>query len=151
MFSLSAAKVTGGNPEKMSLLVFSTKTNAAEKRFLRVTELLLLWKELIICRTINELSDELRQPHLNPRIVILFASTKKELNGILSIREFLADTKIILILPDTNPATIARGHALRPSYLSTCKTDFVDIAAVLGKMIKNCSMTYVSKIAEIRQ
>lgn len=128
----------------MSLLVFSTKTNAAEKRFLRVTELLLPWKDLIICRTINELSDEFRQPHLNPRIVVLFASTQKELNDILSIREFLADTKIILIVPDTNPSTLARGHTLRPSYLSTCNTDFVDIAAVLGKMIKNCNMTYVN-------
>jgi len=120
----------------MTLLIYSTKTDGTEERLLRVIELLLPEKELKFYRSIDDLSDELRQPVFNPRIVILFASSRDELKDILSIRELLEDTKIILIVPDTDPATLARGHTLRPRFLSDCNSDFVDIASVLSQMIK---------------
>jgi hypothetical protein len=40
-----------------------------------------------------------------------------------------------LILPDADPQTIARGHNLRPRYLSNIQSDFQDVAAVLRKML----------------
>jgi hypothetical protein len=120
----------------MTLLIYSTKTDGAEERLLRVIELLLPEKELKFYRSIDDLSDVLRQPVFNPRIVILFASSRDELEDILSIRELLEDAKIILIVPDMDPATLARGHTLRPRFLSDCNGDFVDIAAVLSQMIK---------------
>ncbi|MEN6332381.1 MAG: hypothetical protein ABFD57_10375 [Smithella sp.] len=66
----------------------------------------------------------------------MLAASGKELEDILSIRELLEDAKIILIVPDTDPATLARGHTLRPRFLSDCGSDFVDVAAVLGRMIE---------------
>ncbi|MEN6621913.1 MAG: hypothetical protein ABFD50_10225 [Smithella sp.] len=124
----------------MTLYIYSTKTDGAEERLLRVIELLLPEKELKFYRSIDDLSDVLRQPVFNPRIVILFASSRKELEDILSIRELLEDAKIILIVPDTDPATLARGHTLRPRFLSDCNSDFVDIAAVLSRMIKKLKL-----------
>ena len=121
----------------MPLLVYSTKTNDAEERLLRVIELLLPEKKLKFYRSIDDLSARLRQPVFNPRIIILLAASRKELENILSIRELLEDAKIILIVPDTDPATLARGHTLRPIFLSYCNSDFVDVAAVVGQMIKN--------------
>lgn len=125
----------------MTLLIYSTKTDGAEERLLRIIELLLPEKELKFYRSIDDLSDVLRQPIFNPRIVILFASSRKELEHILSIRELLEDAKIILIVPDTDPATLARGHTLRPRFLSDCNSDFVDIAAVLSQMIKKLKLS----------
>jgi hypothetical protein len=121
----------------MTLLVYSAKTNDAEERLLRVIELLLPEKTLKFYRSIDDLSARLRQPVFNPRIIILLAASRKELENILSIRELLEDAKIILIVPDTDPATLARGHTLRPRFLSDCNSDFVDVAAVVGQMIKN--------------
>ena len=121
----------------MTLLVYSTKTNDAEERLLRVIELLLPEKKLKFYRSIDDLSARLRQPVFNPRIIILLAASRKELENILSIRELLEDAKIILIVPDTDPATLVRGHTLRPRFLSDCNSDFVDVAAVVGQMIKN--------------
>ena len=43
--------------------------------------------------------------------------------------------RVILILPDADPQTIARGHNLRPRYLSNIQSDFQDVAAVLRKML----------------
>jgi hypothetical protein len=120
----------------MTLLIYSTKTENAGERLLKVIELLLPDKKFELCRSVDELSKRLRQPVFNPTIAILLTSSGKELQDILSIRELLEDTKIILIVPDTNPDTIAKGHMLRPRFLSDCNSDFVDVAAVLGQMIR---------------
>ncbi|NTW77028.1 MAG: hypothetical protein HGB33_04485 [Syntrophaceae bacterium] len=117
-------------------MAYSTKTNDAEERLFRVIELLLPGKKLKFYRSIDDLCDRLRQPVFNPRIIILLAASRKELEDILSIRELLEDAKIILIVPDTDPATLARGHTLRPRFLSDRSSDFVDVAAVLGQMIR---------------
>ena len=119
----------------MTLLIYSTTTSLEEKRLLRIIELMLPEKEFKFYRTIDDFSQRLRQPVLKQRIVILLLNSTKELEDVLSIRELLEDTKIILIAPDTNQATLARGHILRPRFLSDCKSDFVDVAAVLGHII----------------
>lgn len=119
----------------MTLLIYSQKRDSAEK-FLHIVDLLIPEKKLKFFSSIVDLSDELRRPVLSRRIVILFASSKEELEDIISIRELLTDAKIILIVPDANPSTLARGHTLRPRFLCTCNSDFVDIVAVLSQMIK---------------
>ena len=120
----------------MTLFIYSTTANAAEKRLLRVIELFLPEKIFKFYRSVDDFSEQLRQPVLNQRIVILLTASGKELDDILSIRELLEDSKIILIVPDTDPAMLARGHTLRPRFLSHCNSDFVDVAAVLGQMIR---------------
>ncbi len=120
----------------MTLLIYSTRTNDAEERLFRVIELLLPEKKIELYRSIDDLSTLLRQPVFFPRIAVLLASSPEELENIISIRELLEDIKIILIVPDINPATLARGHTLRPRFLCDCNSDFVDVAAVLGQMIK---------------
>jgi len=120
----------------MTLLIYSTTTSLKEKRLLRIIELMLPEKEFKFYRTIDDFSQRLRQPVLKQRIVILMLNSPKELEDVLSIRELLEDAKIILIVPDTNPATLARGHILRPRFLSDGRSDFVDVAAVLGRMIR---------------
>lgn len=119
----------------MTLLIYSTTTSLKEKRLLRIIELMLPEKEFKFYRTIDDFSQRLRQPVLKQRIVILMLNSPKELEDVLSIRELLEDAKIILIVPDTNPATLARGHILRPRFLSDGRSDFVDVAAVLGRII----------------
>jgi len=120
----------------MTLLIYSTTTSLEEKRLLRIIELMLPEKKFKFYRTIDDFSQRLRQPVLKQRIVILLLNSPKELEDVLSIRELLEDAKIILIVPDTNPATLARGHTLRPRFLSDCNSDFVNVAAVLGRIIR---------------
>jgi hypothetical protein len=120
----------------MTLLIYSTTTSLKEKRLLRIIELMLPEKKFKFYRTIDDFSQRLRQPVLKQRIVLLLLNSPKELEDVLSIRELLEDAKIILIVPDTNPATLARGHILRPRFLSDSKSDFVDVAAVLRRIIR---------------
>ncbi len=120
----------------MTLYIYSTRTNEAEERLLRIIELFIPEKELKFYRNIDDFSKQLRQPAFNPRIAVLLVSSESELQDIITIQELLEDSKIILIAPDTNPATLARGHTLRPRLLCDCNSDFVDVAAVLCRMLK---------------
>jgi len=126
----------------MALLIYSAKTEGAGARLLRVIGLLLPENKFEICRSIGELSKRLRQPVFNPTIAILLVSSREDLQNILSIRDLLWNTKIILIVPDTNPDTVAKGPILRPRFLCDCNSDFVDVAAVLSLMIKNLGHDY---------
>jgi hypothetical protein len=121
----------------MELLIYSTKTEGAGERLLRVTGLLLPEYKFEICRSVNELSRRLRQPVFGPTVALLLASSKAELQDILSIRDLLGDAKIILIVPDANPDTLAKGHTLKPRFLTYSESDFIDVIAVLKRMFSN--------------
>ncbi|HUH67076.1 MAG TPA: hypothetical protein VLZ07_11630, partial [Syntrophales bacterium] len=89
--------------------------------------------------TIESLFRGLRQPRSWEDVAILLASTRVELHhfNLVSLRNLLWDMRTIVILPDSNPETVAKGHILRPRFLSYCDGDFKDVAAVLSRMIGN--------------
>lgn len=86
--------------------------------------------------TLEVLSTRLRKPPMNQIIAVLLAETREDLSGLLSIRDFLQDILIILIVPDRDKITISSAHALRPRYLTFSDSDFKDVAAVLERMLE---------------
>jgi len=121
----------------MTVLVYLTKMEGAGERILQVIETVISERNVNIYRSIGALSRRLRQTRTDMTIALLLASSKEDLFDLLSIRDFLLDMKIILVLPDSDMETIVKGHTLRPRFLSYCDSDFVDVAAVLSLMIRN--------------
>jgi len=121
------------------IIFFSTSCGEAEERLIGVIETLVMARDIKMYRTIDSLSRGLRQRRNNDDIAILLASSKVELHylNLISLRNLLSDMKIIVILPDSSPDTVARGHILRPRFLSYGDGDFQDVAAVLSRMIEN--------------
>ena len=121
------------------IIFFSTSCGEAEERLLRVIETVVTARDIKTYRTIDSLSRGLRQRRNDDDIVILLASSKVELHylNLVSLRHLLSDMKIIVILPDSNADTVAKGHILKPRFLSYCDGDFQDVAAVLSRMIEN--------------
>ncbi len=119
----------------MELLIYSSINDGAGERLLNVMRMLLPEKKFELCRSIEEFSKRLRQPIFSPTIAIILALSREELQEIISIRHLLEDAKIILIVPDTNPDTVAQGHTLRPRFLTGSESDFIDVAAVLKRMV----------------
>ncbi|MGA3207703.1 MAG: hypothetical protein ABSE05_07750 [Syntrophales bacterium] len=121
------------------IIFFSTSCGAAEERLLQIIETMVSEKDIRIYRTIGSFSRGLRQPQNDTDIAILLVSSKVELNhlNLISLWNLLSDMKTIVILPDSNPDTVAKGHILRPRFLSYCDGDFQDVAAVLSRMIEN--------------
>lgn len=63
---------------------------------------------------------------------------------ILSLREFLHDRRIILVLPDSEPETVSLGHILRPRFITYGDSDYMDVSAILGKWgtVSSNSLSY---------
>ena len=121
----------------MNLLFYARKEHGAGERLQTLIEGLVSEDNIEICMTIESLSQRLRQPTYDLGIAVLLAADSQDLTELLSIRDLIWDLRLILILPDREIGTIAKGHTLRPRFLTYLDSDFADMTAVLKKMLLN--------------
>jgi hypothetical protein len=126
---------------RVNIVVYEKTTAGAGLRLQRLIETLVPREEIEIHQTIDSLSRRLRQPIFNLDMAVLLATTKEELEDILSLRDLLSDVRSILVLPDREGDTNAQGHTLRPRFITYADSDFVELAAVLTKMLENANLT----------
>ena len=81
------------------------------------------------------LARRLRRPHNGLEVAVILATRQKQLRELQSLDQMLESLRIILILPDAAPQTIARAHSLRPRYVTNMHSDFQDVSAVLRKLL----------------
>lgn len=122
---------------EMSVLLYIPTPGVAGENLQNEIGRLIPAKEIETCRTKEELSQRLCEPREDLVVGILLTTNKKEFLGILSLRELLQDFRIILLLPDREKDTIAKGYSLRPRFLGYADTDLMLAAAILGKMFGN--------------
>jgi ATP-dependent 26S proteasome regulatory subunit len=119
----------------MNILVYVNSADDSMKRFIDMISTLSTKENgTIIYPTLNDLTTQLRQPKDEQTVIVLFAATRKELVDILLIRDFLQDRKLIIILPDREQDTIAKGYSLHPRFLTFADSDFGDTVAIIDKM-----------------
>ncbi len=121
----------------MGVLFFANGTDETSHLLLAEIELVVKTTEIEIFRTTENLKSRLYRFIHNLEVAVLLASSRKELQYIVSIRDLFGDIRIILILPDRERDTISQGHKLYPRFLSYVDSNFADVAAVLAKMLKN--------------
>lgn len=120
----------------MKIFLYSKMGNQFGDILERLIETHLLEVEMGVYRTIDSLSQNLRQPIEDSGIAILVASNQGDLQNILSIRHFFQNIRIILVLPSKKTEIINLAHQLRPRFLTDTNTDLAEITAVLKKMLQ---------------
>ena len=120
----------------MKVLFYATKRNKSAERLQKVVEAVVPQDQLVMHRTFGSLSRRLHQPGNDLNIAALTATSEEELAEIFSLRDFLSDIRIILILPDTKRATISKAHTMGPRFLTYVDSDFEEVKAVLSKMLE---------------
>ncbi len=118
----------------MKVICFASATSDGD-RLQRVIESAAPRERVLRSLNIEAFRASLRHSLTDSIIVVALAATREELCQILLIRDLLSDVRIILILPDQDPWTIANGHALRPRFVAFVDGDLQDVAAVLTNMI----------------
>jgi hypothetical protein len=121
---------------RVILVYYGTVTDGAGERLQRVIEGLIPKAELEVYGTIGGLAGRLRQPVGDVTMAVLLAATREDLSQILSVCDLLCYVRIMLILPDQEEDTIAKGHSLRPRFVTYADSDFLDVAAALGKILR---------------
>jgi hypothetical protein len=125
--------------QAMSVLLYAASEKGPGERLRGIIKTFVPEREIEVLGTIHSLSDRLRRPTDAVDVAILLAANRDELGEFLSVNDFLSDLRIILILPDRGEDTVAKGHTLRPRFLSYADSNFTDVAAVLGKMLSGNS------------
>ena len=92
--------------------------------------------EMAVYKTIDDLSQSLRQPTEDSSVAILLVSNRGDLQNIFSIRHLFQNIRIILLVPSKEAEIVALAHQLRPRFLTDTNSDLAEITAVLKKMLK---------------
>ena len=123
----------------MKLIFFAPLMDEGDRQINNLIDNFTVVSDLEIYRTIDSLSERLREPQKDSLVAVLFASSKETLLDIISIRDLLSVPRVILVLPDRDADTVAKGHMLRPRFVTYADTDFGEISAVIDKMLGTVS------------
>lgn len=121
----------------MKVLLYARDTAESGRKLQRLLEDRVPGKKMEMYRTIEGLKERLKAPHEGEMIAVLEASSRDDLDALLSIRQRLQGIKTILLAPDREEETVALAHQLRPRFLTYINNDPANVAAVLEKMLKN--------------
>jgi hypothetical protein len=125
----------------MYVLLYTSLKDALAKELKEVVEAEVMYcghgTRLEVCDTIDGVAHRLRKSKGNLALCVLLAATRKELAELQRIGESLFNVRLILILPDSDADTLAKGHSLRPRYMTYRDHNFGEVGAVMRKMLKN--------------
>lgn len=118
----------------MNLIVYLSGTKEINNQLLQVISRAAPDALLDVYFTIDELTNRLRQPFLNVGLAVLYAATRADLMELIFLEKVLGELRLVLILPDRDPSTVAKAHELRPRFLALVENDFGELESVLKRM-----------------
>jgi len=119
----------------MNVIFYSAPGVSRGEKLQRVIDVLVPRSSVETFRTMPSLLQRLHQPLSEVVVFVFLISSRQELLDLVEYQEWLRDRRLILVLPDDDRETISRGHALRPRFVTYAESDFIDVSAVLGKML----------------
>lgn len=93
-------------------------------------------EEIEVVDSFEDLLARLRRRIGDLSLAILLAPTLDHFRRVLTLEDYLEDTRSILILPNRKPQTMAEALRLRPRFLTFTDSDFSDLIEVIGRMLQ---------------
>jgi hypothetical protein len=122
---------------RTNILLFSTQVSNPESDLIKSLEGWIPRKKVKVYRNMESLLTKLQKPLAQKPVLILFIYDQEDLDTLISHKLLLNDIPIILILPERGSQMIARGHNLRPRFLSYHDNDINEVTGVLIKMLSD--------------
>jgi len=119
------------------VLYVNERNEPASKSLQRIIEKCIPANCLEVFGSSREFAQRIYQIPRKIDVAVLFAQNHDQLFELISLKDFLMDVRIILILPDREHLTVKRGHTLFPKYTSYIDSNAADVASVLKKMISS--------------
>lgn len=107
--------------------LFREELNSYLKAMMPENDLLVSRSQDDLIRTLSTLPNDF--------IAVLFASSQKELDQLVSLKKHLRVARVILVLPDREKHNLSGGYQLQPRFLTFADGDLGEVKAVLGKML----------------
>ncbi len=121
--------------KRMKVILYANESNAlASKHLQNVVETCIPSNCLEVFGSSRDFAQRLYQIPRKIDVAVLFAQNNDQLFELITLKDFLMDISIILILPDREHVTVKRGHTLFPKFTSYIDSNATDVASVLNKM-----------------
>ncbi|WP_153306499.1 hypothetical protein [Desulfogranum japonicum] len=120
----------------MNILFYTAGSSDIGSRFRQSLEHIEALESVTDCWNYHDLRAHFEKLAPLPEAVVLYAASSEELESFSVFRPRLDNVFFILVLPDDQDETIAKGHLLRPRFLAYKDEDFSQITAVLQQLMK---------------
>lgn len=117
------------------IVMYLPNQGVIAERLLQTCQPLLETRKVTFVRTCNELKRFLIAHGDDSHIFVFLTTDNCELAELESVRHDLEDRRTLMILPNTDSATVTSGISFYPNYISYIDSDFYDVIAVLKKMV----------------
>ena len=124
--------------DSTKVLLFVPHARGASNGIAQAVEATLGPKCLQQVQSVGALRDRLRKPR-ETRLAILVAETGGDLRRLAKLAPLLDNTRVVLVLPDGDDATVAEGHRLRPRVVGWGPDFLSQVPAIVSKMLANDS------------
>jgi hypothetical protein len=121
----------------MKLFLYAGKDNGNENRLAASIQSAVPGRKIERFVSMHDLLEGLRFNVEPESIVVLQPADHKELYELQPFRDLLAQSFVILVLPDREESTIKLAHLLQPRYISQFDEDFMDLNQIVCKMIQS--------------
>jgi len=128
----------------MDLLFFSPAQDETHRILDGLLRNIIHRERLLTCSSIEQLRRAMIHGSYDLLAGVFFPRTQLDLSDLLKMREHFRDLPIVLILPDSSADTIARGHGLRPRFLTYADADFHELMAVVTRILVRRATQYPS-------
>ncbi len=121
----------------MSILLYANSNDTAvNDRLIRIIESKSSCSSLEVFQSLESLTERVRRLPRKISAVVLLAQNSIQLCELITLKDFLEDVPIILILPNQSKENISRATKLFPSFISSLDSDLDLIGEVLERMLR---------------
>jgi len=122
----------------MNLFVVGRSDQAGpERRFLEDVTPVVPRDKLEVLPGPSALAERLRRPRDPSCVVLVLGPSHEDLRKIVSLREFLKDARIVLVLGDQSEETISLAHRVMPTYISDLGSGTTGVVSVLRQIVRD--------------
>ncbi len=125
----------------MKVIIFREKICGRFQQLKRTIGLFIPTKHIIHSQNVFEFVQTIHRHRLTEEdiAVVLWNCDKNNLKELSAAKDELMDTKIILILSIKDEDLLSQGLKFFPRFISYVENDFLQVGAVLNRMLKNKS------------
>jgi hypothetical protein len=117
----------------MEVLVFANPMDVSKERFFQKISKVPAFSPKFVLEH-GRFRSLLMQKAMDWAVIVFFAYDQDDLSMALSLKEYMAGTRIIIVLHNINATTVKQGLSISPCFMTCAKSDFSDIIAVLEKI-----------------
>lgn len=117
----------------MEVLVFANPKDVSKERFFQKISKVPAFSPKFVLEH-GRFKSLLMHNTLDWRAIVFFAFDQDDLALALALKEYLACTRVIMVLHKIDAKTVKQGLSISPCFMTYAKSDFSDVIAVLEKI-----------------